>query len=110
MRILQASLEVLLAQYLRILAACCLLHNWCINEQNKKETVQVTPNESVQTMCLYESSGNTLGFILSDIESTPSNRSTLWLKLVEKISSLGLSQSDYNAVACFKSTKKCYVC
>jgi hypothetical protein len=76
-RILHCSLEVPLAKSGLVFQVCCILHNYCIDEEINK-------TEAPRMEAAYCTNETVLGHILSNISSVPASGSILHQKLVQK--------------------------
>jgi hypothetical protein len=88
-RILHSFLEVPLAKSGFVLQACCILHNYCIDEE-------ISKTDAPRVEVAYQTNETILGYVPSDISSVPASGSILRQKLVQKISSLSLSRPELN--------------
>jgi hypothetical protein len=88
-RILCSSLEVPLAKSGFVLQACCILYNYCIDEE-------ISETDAPRMEVTYQTNDTILGYVPSDISSVPASGSISHQKLVQKISSSSLSRSELN--------------
>jgi hypothetical protein len=82
-------LSVSLANTYKVFNACCILHNFCIDEK-------LFNSQDPRLEKVYSTATSTLGYIPSDIDESGSSGSMLCLRLVDKISSSSLSCPNTN--------------
>jgi hypothetical protein len=87
--ILRSSLEAPLAKSGFVLQACCILHNYCIDEETSETDAQ-------RMEVTHQTNDTILSYVPSDISSVPASGSILHQKLVQKISSSSLSRRELN--------------
>ncbi|MFO0446206.1 MAG: transposase family protein [bacterium] len=88
-RILRSPLEVPLADSGNVLLACCMLHYYCINQR-----LQV--DNEVRIERFYGEGELQLGYVPSDIESSPHNGSVLHTRIVQRVQNKALSRPELN--------------
>jgi hypothetical protein len=87
--ILCTALELPLAEFPIIFQVCCMLYNYCINEQ-----LQLDNEVSIEKM--YGTGELQLGYIPSDISSVPHSGSVLRTRIVQRIQNTSLSGLELN--------------
>ena len=88
-RILMMTLSTLLANTYKAFNACCVLHNYCIDER-------LLNSLDPKIKKVYSNGTTTLGYIPSDVEEFESSGSLLQLRLVDKIASKSLTRPNTN--------------
>jgi hypothetical protein len=88
-RILCSPLEIPLADSGNVLLACCMLHNYCINQR-----LQV--DNEVRIERFYGEGELQLGYVPSDIESSLHNESVLRTRIVQRVQDKALSRPELN--------------